>query len=353
MVQAGHTVGVGVVIGAGCDAEIARLGVDGVHTAIVMGLDPGNVVANGADLPTFKTGWRHQHGEIGLAAGAGEGRSHMVFFALRIGHAQNKHVLSQPAGPDGTGIGPAHGRGNAQCKTFLTEQSIAAVARAVRPNFACLRIVHDVLGFVARPFHIGLPLRQGRAYAVHAGHEVAVSTQHLVHRAAHAGHDALVDGHIGAIAQFYADVRDVRTQRPHRKGHHIQDASAHATFKQGLQSGAHLGRRHPVVGGAGVLLVLAANIGAVFYARHIAGVGQGQEAVWAFDRIEFGKSPGIDQALAEHLVFLLRAVAPVDGGRFAQSRHFGHPGDQALVFHIGRGFEVQFRRGACVHGWYS
>ena len=229
----------------------------------------------------------------------------MVFFALRIGHAQNQHVLSQPAGATGAGIGAAHGRGNAQRKAFFTEQSIAAVARAVRPNFARLRIVHDVLGFVARPFHIGLTLRQGRAYAVHAGHEVAVSTQHLIHRAAHAGHDALVDGHIGAIAQFDADMRDMRTQRPHRKGHHIQGASAHATVKQGLQSGAHLGRCHPVIGGAGVFLVLAANIGAVFYARHIAGVGQGQEAVRAFGRIELGKGAGIDQALAEHLVFLL------------------------------------------------
>ena len=83
----------------------------------------------------------------------------MVFLALRIGHAQNQHVLGQPAGLLRVGLGAAHGGGDAQRKTFFTQQRIAAVARAVRPDFAGFGVVHDVFGFVARPFHIGLPGR--------------------------------------------------------------------------------------------------------------------------------------------------------------------------------------------------
>jgi hypothetical protein len=38
-----------------------------------VGLDPGDVVADGPDLPAVEAGGRDEHGEVGLAAGAGEG----------------------------------------------------------------------------------------------------------------------------------------------------------------------------------------------------------------------------------------------------------------------------------------
>src|SRR6185436_14494836 len=97
LVQAGHAVRVGLHVGAGGHAEVAGFGVDGVQAAVGIGLDPGNVVADGGDLPAFEAGWRDQHREVGLAAGAGEGGGHVVFLAVRLGHAQDQHVLGQPA----------------------------------------------------------------------------------------------------------------------------------------------------------------------------------------------------------------------------------------------------------------
>src|SRR5690606_13068096 len=64
-----HAVEVGVLVGARGDAEVAGFGVDGVQTAVLGGLDPGDVVTDGGDLPALVALGRDQHGEVGLAAG--------------------------------------------------------------------------------------------------------------------------------------------------------------------------------------------------------------------------------------------------------------------------------------------
>ena len=69
--------------------------------------------------------------------------------------------------------------------------------------------MHDVFGFVARPFHIGLAGSQRRAHGVHARHKCTVGADHVIDSLAHAGHDALVDCDIGAVREFNADVGDV------------------------------------------------------------------------------------------------------------------------------------------------
>ena len=121
-VKARHAIRVGVEIGAGGDTEITGFRVDGAQIAIGTWFDPGDVVTDGRDLPTVKTGRRHQHGEIGLAAGAGKSRCDMVFFALRVGQSEDQHVLGQPA------LVAAHVGGDTQRKTLFAQQSVAAVA---------------------------------------------------------------------------------------------------------------------------------------------------------------------------------------------------------------------------------
>ncbi|MNV02509.1 hypothetical protein D3C71_927460 [compost metagenome] len=231
-----------------------------------MGLDPGDVVTDGRDLPALETSLgRHQHREIGLAAGAGEGGCHVVLLALGIGHAQDEHVLCQPA------LVAAHGGGDAQGQALLAQQRVAAVARAVGPDFARFWVVDDVLDLgVARPARrVLLAVGQGGTHRVHARHELAFHAQHVVHGLAHAGHQALVHGHIGAVGQFHADVGDVAAQRAHAEGHHVHGAALHAAVKQGLQRGAHFGGSHPVVGGASVFLGGRADVGAVFHTGHV------------------------------------------------------------------------------------
>ena len=289
LVQAGHAVGVGQGVGAWGDAKVTRLGVDGAQSAVRAGLDPGDVVTNGGDLPAWHTrGW-NQHGEVGLAASAGEGGGHMVFFSFRVGHAQNQHVLGQPT------LVSSHVRGNTQRKAFLAKKRVAAIARAVGPNFPSFWVVHDVLGLVARPADIFIVRFQGRAHGVNARYEFAVGSQHLIHRFAHAGHDLHIHCHIGAVGEFDANVGNRAAQRAHGERHHIKGATCHAAVKQWLQGLAHLVRRHPVVGRTGVFLVLGTNEGAVFHTGHVRGVGAGQKRVGALGRVELFEGARLNQ----------------------------------------------------------
>ena len=191
--QAAHAVRVGQHVGARSHAKVAGLGVDGAQAAVCRWFDPGDVVADGGDLPALKAGGRHQHGKIGLAAGAGERCRHVILFALGVGHAQNQHVLGQPA------FVAAHDGGDAQRKTFFAQQGIAAVAGAVRPDLTRFRVMHDVLGLVAGPCDVFLPGCQRRAHSVNARHEIALRTQHVIHGTAHARHELHVHRHVGAV----------------------------------------------------------------------------------------------------------------------------------------------------------
>ena len=72
--------------GAGGYAEEAGFGVDGAELAGGVGLDPGDVVADGPDLPAVEAFGRDQHGEVGLAAGGGEGGGDVgLFVCLLVG----------------------------------------------------------------------------------------------------------------------------------------------------------------------------------------------------------------------------------------------------------------------------
>lgn len=253
-------------------------------------------------------------------------------------------MLGQPA------LVTAHGGGDAQCEALLAQQRVAAVARAIRPDLARFGVVHDVLGLVARPGHVLLAGFQRSAHGVHAGNEVAFHTQHVVHGTAHAGHDLHVHGDVGAVGQFDADVGDGRAQRAHAERHHVHGAALHATVEQGLQRGAHLGWGHPVVGGASVFLLGGADVGAVFHTGDVARVGPGEVAAGALGRVELLEGAGIDQLLAQAVVLFLGAVAPVDGVGLAEDRHVGDPGEQAGVFDVCGGLEIQALHGGCVHG---
>src|ERR1019366_8550551 len=77
-----HGVGVGFDRGAGGDAEEAGLGIDGAELAMRIGLDPGDVVADGPYLPALEAWGRDEHGEVGLAAGGGERAGDIRFFGL-------------------------------------------------------------------------------------------------------------------------------------------------------------------------------------------------------------------------------------------------------------------------------
>jgi hypothetical protein len=205
---------------------------------------------------------------------------------LRIGHAQDEHVLGQPT------LVAAHGRSDTQRKALLAQQSVAAVTGTVGPDFAGCWVVNDVLDSgVARPRGgVLLTFLERRAHGVHARHEFAIGAQHVDHALAHAGHQLHVDGHVSAVREFHADVGDVGTQRAHRERDHVHGTALHATLEQSafasLQLGAHFSRLTPVVGGAGVFLAVRADEGAVFHAGHVRRVGDGQVRVGALGGVQ-------------------------------------------------------------------
>jgi len=81
---------------------------------------------------------------------------------------------------------------------------------------------------------------------------------------------------------------------------------------------------------------LGADEGAVFDAGHVRRIGPSQEAARALGGVELLEGAGGHELLAQAVVFLLAAVAPVDGVGLAQGGHLSHPMDQLLVFHISR-----------------
>jgi hypothetical protein len=140
----------------GRDAEVAGLGIDRAEMAVGARLDPRDVVADGRDLPALEAGRRDQHREVGLAARARERRGDVALVARGRGHAEDQHVLGEPAF-----VAP-HDRRDAQREAFLAEQRVAAVARAVRPDLARLGEMHDVLVLgVARPALVRSPRSSG------------------------------------------------------------------------------------------------------------------------------------------------------------------------------------------------
>ena len=346
--ERGHAVGVGGFVGARRDAEVTGLRVDGVQAAIRARLDPRDVVTDGGDLPALEAFGRDQHGKVGLAAGRRKRRRDVILLALRVGDAEDKHVLCQPT------VAQPHVRRNAQREALFAEQRVAAIARAVAPDLARLGEVHDVFRLVARPRDVLLPGREWCADGVHAGHKLAALAEHLNGAAAHAGHDLHVHGDVGRIRQLNADVGDWRTQRAHRERHHVHRAARHRALEQRLQRGAHVGRGHPVVGGTSVFFLFAADEGAVFNAGNVGRVTAREVGIRALGFVQLFESAGLDQLAAQAVVLFGAAIAPVNAGRLRERGHFAHPGEQANVFDVGRGLHRGLQSGerfGLIHEW--
>ncbi len=265
--ERGHGVRVGLDRSAGRDAKEAGFGIDGAKAAVFVGLNPRDIVADGPYLPSLETVGRHQHGEIGLAAGAGECRGDVGLLAFGIFDAEDQHVLGQPA------FIARDIRRDAQREAFLAQQRIAAVAGTVGPDFAGFREVNDVLLFVAGPGNIRLAGLERRAHGVHAGDDaLGVLIDFAEYRQADARHDAHVDHDVRRIGQLHADLGHGRIDGPHAEGEHVHSPSAHGAVEKALELAAHLERIDPVVGGSGGVPRERADESAVFDARDVVRV---------------------------------------------------------------------------------
>ena len=210
--------------------------------------------------------------------------------------------------------------------------------------------MHDPLVIVAAwPGDILLARRERRADGVHAGHERAVFAQPVGHGAAHASHDAHVHRYVGGIGNFHAHLRDRRADRAHRERDHVHRAPAHAAIEQPVERGAHLARLDPVVGRAGVFLLLAADEGALFHAGDVARMRAREEAIRPQLRIQTDEGARGNQLFAQPVVFRLRPVTPDNAVGLRQARDLRHPLAQRAVTHPGRCIRLINGGNWCVH----
>ncbi len=192
-------------------------------------------------------------------------------------------------------------RGNPQGVAFLAQQRVAAIARTVGLDRELFREVHDETAF-----------RIELANRMKALHEMAFLFDPRQGRRTHAGHDAHVGNDVGRVGDLDATARQRRADRTHAVGDDIHRAATHAAVEQRVDLGMRIGRRHPVVVGAGVVAVTGAHEGKVLDARDVVWVGAVQPAVGMGPRIE-----RMQRAVGLHLfdqrrVLGVAAIAPVD-----------------------------------------
>ena len=199
---------------------------------------------------------RHEHGEVGLAAGAGKGARHVGFFSVGRLDAEDEHVLGQPAlllGQEGA---------DAQGETFLAQQNVAAVVGGGGDDGVVLREMGDVAV-------LGIQVQ----HAMQAAVEILARTQMLISHLPHARHDSHAQHHIDGVRQLDADFVERRAGRPHQVGNDIERAAAHGAGAEAFELAVHFRRRHPIIGRPRLLGGFRAEKRAVLAARHIQRIG--------------------------------------------------------------------------------
>ena len=325
-----HRVGIGLGAGAGRDTEVASLGIDGEESSVGAGLHPRDVVAEGPDLPPAIALGRDEHGEVGLAAGAGEGGGDVGLFAAGRLDAEDEHVLGEPAF-----LAPEIGT-DAEGEAFLPKKHIAAVVRAGGDDGI-------VLGEMRDDATIGI----GVESAVEAAIEISRFAEMVPGDFAHARHDAHRKHDVDGIGDLDAYLAERRSGRAHQVRHHIHGAPAHRAKAPTAEPRVHLGRRRPVVGGAGLLLRLGADVGALLDARDVVRVGAMVIAAGQLLLVELDENALRHGLLGEALLFGLGAIAPEDALGLAERDGLLDPLANVDVDGVGM---VEVRRRHSVNG---
>ena len=101
--------------------------------------------------------------------------------------------------------------------------------------------------------------------------------------------------------------------------------------KSGRRVSPHLVRGHPVVGRAGVLFALGADVGAVLDPGDVLGVGAREEAVRALLLVQLDERAGLDELGGQPVPLLLRAVGPDHAVGLGEGGDLLDPGQQLGV----------------------
>ena len=309
-----HGVRVRLVARARRHAEVAVLRVDGVEAAVLTDAHPRDVVTDGPDLPALEALGRDHHREVRLAAGARERRRHVRHLALGALDAEDEHVLREPA------FLLAEVAADAEREALLPEEDVAAVAGADGPDRVVLREVADEAA-----------LRVAVERGVQAAVEVVRVAEHVERDATHAGHDPHVEHDVDAVGQLDADLRHLRAGRSHDVRHDVHRAALHRAVEELAELGVGLAGRHPVVGGAGLVLCRRADERELLDARDVVRVRAVQVAAGELLLVQRLDDLLRDGLVRQPLLLGLAAVAPDDPVRLRERGHLRDPLEQLIV----------------------
>ena len=327
-------VGVGLLVGAGCNSEEAVLRVDSPQATVTADTQPCNIIPDRLDLVALLLEHlrRNQHGEVGLAAGRRESSGHVLLGAVRVGNAQDQHMLRHPA------FLPSEVGRNAQGEALLAQQDISAVVGVDGPDGVILREVNDIA-----------VLGVQRCLGMQTLDKVAGITQRLQHVEADAGHNLHVQHNIDGVRQLDAVLGKGGADNGHGVRDDVHGTSLHAPGVQLGQLSTALGRIHPVIDVSGILLGLGADEGTPLHARHVVPGGTVQVAARQLFLVELDDLAAGKCLLAERGNLFLASVNPDDVVRLGHGCHLIQPVQHVLIvcrihFEIPPYFGVSFGR---------
>jgi hypothetical protein len=138
-----ESVGVGVEVSTGSNAEETVLGVNCPKSSVLADTEPSDIVAYAPYLIALLgvVLGRNEHCEVGFTASRGECSANILCFAVRSLNAEDKHMLSHPAFL-ATKVGS-----DTQSEALLAEQNVSAVTGVNGPDGVVLGEVADVTIF--------------------------------------------------------------------------------------------------------------------------------------------------------------------------------------------------------------
>src|SRR5271157_5239130 len=113
--------------------------------------------------------------------------------------------------------------------TFLRQQSVAAIARTERPDFAGFREMTDVLLFrVTAPGGIRLVGTERRSHRMQSPHEFAIFSQPLKYAASDSRHNVHADDNVSGIGDLDSNPCTRRTDGSQAVRNHVHGPARHA-----------------------------------------------------------------------------------------------------------------------------
>ena len=249
-------------------------------------------------------------------------------FARGTLDADDQHVLGEPA------LRARLPARDAKRMAFLSEQCVAAIARAEALDFQRLRKVHDeaALG-------IEFPDR------VQALDEGAVAGDPRERGRTHPRHELHVRRDVGAVRDLHPAARVGRVDRAHAVGNDVHRPPAHGAGEQRVHLAAGGRRRHPVIVGTRVFLIVSTNKSQVLDTGDVRCIRAVQVAARKSRFVELEQVAGGDHQPDQFAEFGLGAVAPVNlvGARVRGDLHDPMPQGVGCVRGSGRSI------GCCCH----